>query len=117
MFKDQKKLLDALVAAQLVKKSVADDVQTRAVAASQPAEALLLKERLVTEDQIVAAKSKLLSVPIADLKGREIPKKVLNLMPREVAENYEMVPFEQTGNELHVGLIDQIGRASCRERV
>ncbi|MFA5021891.1 MAG: GspE/PulE family protein [Patescibacteria group bacterium] len=106
MYQDQNQLVQALVAANLLTKETATDLQNKAIAAQKAVEDLIVAENLVSEDKLIETKSKLLNIPITDLQGRQIPKKVLNLIPQEVAENYKMIPFEQVENELHVGLIN-----------
>ncbi|MFA6410907.1 MAG: GspE/PulE family protein [Candidatus Buchananbacteria bacterium] len=106
MYQDQNQLIEALVAAKLLTSETAADLQKKAKDRQKMPEDLIIEENLVAEDKIIEVKSKFLNIPLADLQGRQIPKKVLNLIPQEVAENYKMVPFEQEGNELHVGLIN-----------
>ena len=67
MFKNQKQLLDTLVAERIIEKTAADDIQMRALEKHETAEALLLKNRVVTEDQIVSIKSKHLLAKILKL--------------------------------------------------
>jgi type IV pilus assembly protein PilB len=106
MYKDQNQLLQALVAENLLTKDTAADLIARSQSAKKTPEELIMAENLVSEDQLASLESKLLSIPLADLKGRQIPKSVLEIIPQEVADNYQMVPFEKTGNEIHIGLVN-----------
>ncbi|MDD2807451.1 MAG: GspE/PulE family protein [Patescibacteria group bacterium] len=106
MFKDQQQLLNALVEAKLLSADQAKELEAKATEVNQTPEDLILDGHLVAEDRLTEIKGKLLDIPAVDLKGREILKKVLNLIPGEVSENYQMVPFELIGNELHVGLVN-----------
>lgn len=106
MFKDQQQLLNALVEAKLLNSDQAKELEAKATEVNKTPEDLILDGHLVAEDKLTEIKGKLLDIPPVDLKGREIPKKVLNLIPGEVSENYQMVPFELIGNELHVGLVN-----------
>ncbi|MFA6215881.1 MAG: GspE/PulE family protein [Patescibacteria group bacterium] len=106
MYKDQDQLLEALVAQKILTKEAAAELEKKAKETKMTPEELIISENLVSEEKLVLAKSKLLNIPIFDLQGKEIPKNILNLIPQEVAENYQMVPFEKIGNELHVGLVN-----------
>jgi type IV pilus assembly protein PilB len=106
MYKNQSQLVETLVAENLLAKETATDLQKRASVAKKAPEELILTENLVSEEKLTSIKSKLLNIPVADLKGKQISKKVLDLIPREVAENYQMVPFTRVGNELQVGLVN-----------
>ncbi|MCX7779153.1 MAG: GspE/PulE family protein [Patescibacteria group bacterium] len=60
---------------------------------------------MVAEDDIIQAKSRLFNLPAINLRGRMIEKRVLNLLPRQLAENYKMVVFDQENNRIKVALI------------
>ncbi len=106
MYQNQDQLLEQLVRGTIITQDVANDVKKRALDGKQRPEQLLMAEGKISEDALLEVKAKLLNIPSIDLRGLQIPKQVLNLIPREVAENYQMVPFEQQGTELHVGMVN-----------
>ena len=106
MYKNQDQLIEALVKENLLTKEKALELQQKAVTEKRVPEDLITAESLISEDKLLQVKSKLLNIPLADLKGKDINRKILSLIPREVAENYQMVSFEKVGNEVHVGLIN-----------
>jgi len=65
---------------------------------------LLEKEHFVSEDDLVRAKSEVFGLPIADLFGLTIDKELLKILPKELAETYQMVVFGQEENFLKVAL-------------
>lgn len=99
-------MIQALVAQGLITNQAALDIKEKAKAANQPPEVIMIKEKMVAADKLIEAKAKLLNIEVADLKDLKIDKKVLNLIPKEVAENYQMIPFQKNGNELRVGLVN-----------
>ncbi|MBI3290683.1 type II/IV secretion system protein [Candidatus Falkowbacteria bacterium] len=106
MFKDQNKLISTLVSENSLSEEAANELWKRAREQKRLPEELIAADRLVPEESLVKAKSKLLDIPFINLKGKKISKKVLGIFPTEVEENYQMVPFEQTGTELHIGLVN-----------
>ena len=106
MNKDQNKLLQTLVGQNLLSSDVAEELRKRAVEEKRTLEELMIEDKLIDEEKLNAVKAELLEVTAADLKGKDIPDKVLKLIPREVAENYQMVAFQKIGKELHVGLVN-----------
>ena len=106
MYQNQDQLLEQLVRGTIITQDVANDVKKRALDGKQRPEQLLMAEGKISEDALLEVKAKLLNIPSIDLRGLQIPKQVLNLIPREVAENYQMVPFEQQGTELRVGMVN-----------
>lgn len=106
MAKEKNELLDALIAENLLTPEAAAAWLKEAAALKRPLADFLVSRGVVSEDRLVAVQGKILKMPVADLKGRLVPRAVLNLIPRQVAENYQIVAFEKTGNEVRVGLVD-----------
>lgn len=106
MRNNQDKILEGLVSAKVIQQSQANDVKKRSFDEKRTIEEILVNERLASEEDLLNMKSSVLGVTSADLRGREIPKNVLELIPLEVAENYQMVPFSLEDNKLSVGFIN-----------
>lgn len=64
------------------------------------------KKSIVSEEDIARTKSKVLNVPYVDLFGRVISGPILNIIPRELAENYQMIAFNRIEKEIHVAIVD-----------
>ena len=72
----------------------------------EPEEDLLLKTKLVPEEELFEIKSKLLNIPYTKLsKEEEIPLEVLELISEEAAMNYKMIPLFKKGNTIGVGMV------------
>ncbi len=95
-----------LVAQNLLTAQQAQEVERQAAAKKQTPEEYISENNLVEPEELLAAKAKLLKLPAIDLRGRAIDHEVLNLIPREVADNYQMISFERTADELSVGLVN-----------
>lgn len=95
----------------LVQAGVLDNAGLRAALAEQrrwggPLGRTLVDMRLVTEEALVRALSQQLNFPIADLDRIDIPQDVLALVPVELAEQHNLVPFQREGKFLDVAMID-----------
>lgn len=106
MYKDQNKLLETLIGKGLLTLDAVEGLRKKALELKKTPEELILEEKLVNEENLNQVKAELLSIPAVDLKGKDIPQKVLKLIPHEVAENYQIIAFKKTGNELAVGLVN-----------
>lgn len=106
MYHDQQQLLKTLISENLITKQIADNIEKLAADRGVTLEEVIETDNLVSSDSLTEVKSKLTKIPLAKLRGVKIPKNILNLIPREVAENYKMIPFSKKGNELHVGLVN-----------
>src|SRR3989344_421953 len=104
MYKNQIQLLEALVKNNLLSQQAVFDLKTKSEATKKSPEELILAEKKVSEEKLAEIKGQLLNLPYLDLRGRQIDRKILELISREVAENYQMVAFAKTGNEMNIGL-------------
>jgi type IV pilus assembly protein PilB len=76
----------------------------------------LEEQEIVSEDEIARAKGELYSLPVADIYGLTIDQKILNIIPRDVAENYFVLPFGKEKEILKVVILDP-GNFRAREAV
>lgn len=87
----------------LVPQQVAQVLQTQ----PQPSAALaeLEANHTVTAEQIAKAKAEVLNIPFVDLTGQQISPDVLEVVPPEIAENYQLVPFKLEGGIVSVACV------------
>lgn len=67
---------------------------------------VLVQRKLITDEdstKIIALTS---GIPYVDLKNQEIDQKILQLLPRDVANTYMAVPFATRNNKLAVAMVD-----------
>lgn len=80
--------------------------EDEAAKAKQPALRYIEDGRYLREEDIVRARAKLFGLPYIDVFGRIVRGDVLNLVSRELAENYRMVAFGRSGDEVSVAMVD-----------
>lgn len=95
----------------LIEAGLIDETALRSALIEQrryggPLGRVLVDLRLVLEEDLVAALSKQLAVPLVDLDNLEIAQHVLDLIPAEVAEAQGIIPFAQPMKFLDVALSD-----------
>jgi len=66
----------------------------------------LIAENLVDENEIYQQAAEIMDVPFVNLKGKEIKKDILNLIPGPVAGTHQVVAFEQEKNQLKLAMTD-----------
>ncbi len=69
-------------------------------------EDLLLGYPKVTDEAVAKARGAALGVPYVNVRDIEIDRDALALLPKDLAENYRMVIYGRTGDELQAGLVD-----------
>lgn len=101
-----KQLLDFLVAKGLVKPEEAEVFLAKAREQKVKVEDLLTQGNLINNEDLIKAKAEFLNLPYANLLYAEVPGAVLNSVPAEVAENYQVVCFDKKDNKLSIGMVD-----------
>jgi type IV pilus assembly protein PilB len=70
-------------------------------------DSVLVDEKILTEEEVLLMKSKLLNVPvIKEFESLEIPDSVLSIIPEESVQFYKMVPLKLEKRELSIGMIN-----------
>ncbi len=69
-------------------------------------ENFIVEKKVLTEPQLLAIKSEVLSVPIIDLRDQAITQEVLNLVPEPIAHRHEVISFAKTKDELSLAMTD-----------
>ncbi len=68
----------------------------------------LLKNKNITDEDLAMAKADIFSLPYARLGEERIPNAILNIFPKDLAENYQMVVFAKDDDQLKVALVDPL---------
>ncbi|MBI3602035.1 MAG: Flp pilus assembly complex ATPase component TadA [Candidatus Omnitrophica bacterium] len=69
---------------------------------------ILLKLKLISEDQLSVALSESLHIPIINLASLKIDPSLLKLVPRSMAEAYRLVPISKIGDQMTVAMADPL---------
>ncbi len=103
-------VLDVLIANKIIPADLAESLKVESYNLAIPQEELLIKKRLVTQEQLAQAKAKLLGVEFVKLSARGISPEILNFIPEPVAKRYTIFPFffDKTNDELFVAMVDPL---------
>ncbi|MBU2542027.1 Flp pilus assembly complex ATPase component TadA [Patescibacteria group bacterium] len=71
-------------------------------------EEYLLYEKIVDEIKLYTEASKKIGVPFVEIKGREIKKNILNLVPPPIAQTHNIIAFDKTGGEIKLATLDPL---------
>lgn len=102
----QNELLVFLVKEGKLDEPAALAIEARAKDAQKSVDDFVLKDAIVGEEALAQAKGRMAAVPYIDLTLQEINPEVLNLIPQNVAQNYQMIAFGREGDTLKVALTD-----------
>ncbi len=67
---------------------------------------ILLREKLITEQDLAKAKAYVSGIPYVNLKEDEIDPTVLKIIPEQMARQYNAISFEEVDGKLKVAMLD-----------
>lgn len=98
--------LQALEEAGIIDETRLKELPAEVLQNPKTLEEEVLRRRWAEEETLLEVKSRLLSIPILRITGREIPANVLTTIPEETARRYRIIPIERRGGELTMGMVD-----------
>lgn len=98
--------LSFLVEKKFLTKEQAEEIDTKSKEENVSFENFIIREKILSEEELVKAKGNLLNLPYIDLTAIEIDPLVLNLVPKNVAANYKMVAFAKEDRQLRVAMVN-----------
>lgn len=104
------KLFDILLARGTITQSVENEIKLSALNSGRTVIEVLLSKNLISEDDLLLAKSEIYHIPYVSLKGRAVSPDILGLVPEAVARKYTIIPFDydrKTG-KLFVAMYDPL---------
>ncbi len=99
-------LIQQLVKKGLLEKDKATELEFEVKNSEAKEEELLLKKNIVSESVLFSLKGENMGIPFKeDVQARDIPLKVLDMIPEESAKYYKMIPLAKNDNDLEVGMV------------
>ncbi|HAZ16624.1 MAG: hypothetical protein A3H59_02225 [Candidatus Jacksonbacteria bacterium RIFCSPLOWO2_02_FULL_43_9] len=102
----KKAIGDVLVEEGLISQQALSTMMTESEHRHVSLEQVLLESGVVTEKDVVNAQQSVFKLDIVDLDPIQIPEEILHLIPKELAENYRMVPYSRSADVVSLALID-----------
>jgi len=98
-------LINALLQNKLLAKDQADRVLREAQSLRRPVEDLIYENKLLDEESVAKTKAGLLGAPWKKIDPDSVSDDLLKTIPRDVVQNYGVVPLERSGKMLVVGML------------
>jgi len=98
-------LIKTLIEKKIIKKDKSSDIEKQIKEKKGTAEEIILKENILSEKALFSLKSKLLKIPIKEIVASKISSKILELIPKESAQYYGMVPLKKTKRGFEIGMV------------
>ncbi len=103
-------ILQVLVGDKRLTQEQTDAVRTESLTSGTAIEDILVKKRMVSEQDLAEARAKTLNIPFVTLVGKAISPDMVSFIPEPVARRYTLMPFsynDKTG-ELSVAMLDPL---------
>ncbi len=99
-------LADLLLQQRLLTQAKLGELQARAQAENETLEHIIERSGVVRDEELTKVKSVLYNIPSVEMFGKIVRAEVLNIIPRELAENYQMVAFSRDEQEVSIAMVD-----------
>lgn len=101
-------LADILVSLGALDKSRADQVKLAEIQSGSTQEDIIRKGKLVPEEKLIQAKSKLYNIPYVDLASAPVAPAALASLPSEVADRFKVFPItvDKKGKTIDLAMAD-----------
>ncbi|MFH1112204.1 MAG: ATPase, T2SS/T4P/T4SS family [Patescibacteria group bacterium] len=94
-----------LVEQKYINKTILDELRQQAEVERRGVEEVILERAVLSPDQLLKAKSAFFNFPAVDLTREDITDDVLKLVPLELAQYYQIVPFRRKSNEVWLAMV------------
>lgn len=99
-------IADILLEQKVLTPAKLGEFQAQAQKEHDTLDHVIEKSGAVRDEDLIKAKGQLLNVPGVDLFGKIVRAEILNIIPQELAANYQMVAFNRTGTDVSVAMVD-----------
>jgi len=98
-------LIQELIKRKIIDKRAGAQLKMEAKGSNKAIEEIILKEEILSEQTLFKLKSQLLKIPLKQVVPEKISPEVLELISKESAQYYKMVPLKKEKNSFEVGVV------------
>jgi type IV pilus assembly protein PilB len=98
-------LIQELKKKKIIDEETASSLLSELKGTHKREEEVILEKGIVDEDFLFALKSKILGVKLKKIRSEEVSAEILDLIPKEAAEYYNMVPLKKENQYIEIGMV------------
>ncbi|MBI4160549.1 MAG: type II/IV secretion system protein [Candidatus Yanofskybacteria bacterium] len=99
-------LIEELLKRNLITQEVLGEVQQEIEESGKDFGEAMVRRGLISDGDLLALKSEIYQIPMADLSGVQIDRGLSHDIPENIVTLYRIIPFAKEGNVLKAGIID-----------
>ena len=92
--------------AGLTTKDKLDKAEKKAKKIKEKLTDVLVKEKIITKEQIIKLEAYILGIPFVSLEKETISKEILQIIPEPIARRHNIIAFRKKDKELEVAMLD-----------
>ncbi len=98
-------LTQTLIKRKTINRKEGARLKMEAKESNRTIEEIILKEKILSEGALFKLKSQLLKIPLKQIVPEKISLEVLELIPKESAQYYKIIPLKKEKNSFEVGMV------------
>jgi type IV pilus assembly protein PilB len=102
----QQQVEETLVSSGMLTAEKMASAKTESEAKKEPLMTFLIKNNIITDEQLTKANATVAKVPYVNLTTAKVDHKILKLLPQDIAERYMAVPLGEMQHRLVVAMLD-----------
>lgn len=103
---ENNRLLTALVEAKILNKEDVPKLEADSLSLKKDIESLIYQRHLISEEEVAKVKGKILGIPYKKIDYKQVNADLFQLIPKETAFSYKIVPISKADNMLVVGMVN-----------
>ena len=92
--------------AGLIAKEKLKEAEKKAKETKEQLARFLVKEKLITQEQLIRLEAYILGIPFVNLEKETIPDEILQIIPEPIARRHSIIAFRKKGKELEVAMLN-----------
>jgi type IV pilus assembly protein PilB len=102
----EQQVVETLIGNEMLGQEKLDEARSAATREGSPLLSYLVKQNYITDEQLTKANATVTKVPYVNLTSAKIDPKILELLPKDIAERYMAVPLGEMHHKLVVAMLD-----------
>ncbi len=106
MHVEDSQIKDFVIDAGLISKSEIEEAEAESKSSKRSLKEVLIAKAKFTDDDLRRVQAYILGIPFIKLKGQNLKRDILNLVPEPIARKHNLIAFDKKNDSLEVAMLD-----------